>query len=86
MAKKRKKTHREILFFWETEIMNRNLGISEYGKEAFGFVDAILRSYARTEQQEADAKREAVESPVLEEKGQNGANTTQDISDDSGAI
>ncbi len=56
-GKKRKPNHREVLLFWETEIFNRNLGISEHGDAAFYFVDSVLRAYAVQEQAEADAKK-----------------------------
>jgi hypothetical protein len=47
---RKKQTHRQILAYWESEILNRNLGISPAGDSAFYFVDSVLRAYAVAEE------------------------------------
>lgn len=58
-GKKRKLNHREVLAVFEEYVMNKNLGISEHGKDCIYFVHSILKPYAVIEQAEADAKKNA---------------------------
>jgi hypothetical protein len=85
VARKKQPNHREILNFYETHILNRNLGISEQGNAAFYFVHSVLRAYATSEQVNADRKRNAVGSPVLAGGGEKVQSTVDAGSVDPGA-
>jgi hypothetical protein len=79
-GKKRKPNHREILKFWELNVLNRNLGISEHGNAAFYFVDSVLRAYAVAETN-ANAPVDCEKAPPRHETGEKVSSVMKDKHD-----
>jgi hypothetical protein len=77
---KKKPTHREILKFWELNVLNRNLGVSEYGNQCFYFVDSVLRAYAVAEVNE-NAHVDENKAPPRDETGEKVSSVMKDKHD-----